>query len=235
MEVFLSPRQDPAYKKIAVSNAPKINTITQQDRFIHNNCSAKFFPNEISNMNIGQGFIGNCQSLSVIDSLSRNPKGAVLLRNMVKMNPNNKSVDVYFACKNGEAIKVDLKTIEDEKNFEDNADKNFKARLDYYIKYLKTKNIAYKHSNHKRPLGVHAIEHAYAKYQKETYPEHFADDTPQNVYNSELYHASSHIFMKDLTGLDLKTVIAEENMPKSKRPSLNQASEQIKKEVINIE
>lgn len=199
-----------------------------------------FFPEGISNIKIKQGRIGNCQMLSALDAFSKNPTGAEILKNMVKKNPDGKSIDVYFACMEGKPLNVKLDEIKESIKHENSAVHKFFSKLiaPFYKKYYNVEN------GHERPLGVYAIEHAYAKYMKMSKPNDFKDNKPKNIYDDDDYHSNSAQFMKDATGLDVHTFttcnekskkhdIALETIPKEKKAEMAQILEDAAKNPDN--
>lgn len=193
-----------------------------------------FFPDGISSMIINQGNIDNCQSLAAIDALSRNPEGAKILNGMLKRNSDGKSIDVFFACMNNKPINVTLDEIEANIKDENKLLRTiFNILLANPVDFLAT---GVSHLSSERPLGVRAIEAAYAKYMKMTEPDNFKDDKVKSVYNDKKYHSSASRFMKDITGLNVETIISYDYSRKDEKhhPALNMMPEEKRNEVLNV-
>lgn len=191
---MLSPRQHKAARQanaFPIKNALLADTVKFSGQYKN-----KPFPkNGVGSINIFQGGIPDCQTLSTLYALSRNAAGADLLQNSIIILPDG-TYQVVFPGHPTIKIPVSAEELQQ------------RPKTDGRKRSLVSGN-----------LGIRIIERAFAKLNKIIYPKRYADVSLQDIMQIFLhpkYHYNPAQSMKDLTGWKVKQLVAGKSFKTSR-------------------
>ncbi len=170
----------------------------------------KFFPNGVDNIHLAQGRLNDCQLLSSIYILSRNPVGKQIIKNMIDVQENG---DLVVTFKKYPDTPVTITRAESrQKRFIDYKGRTGPKRRPHVTSEDK---------------GVRVLELAYAKLMKARHPKRYKDvssDKPLDVFIHPKFHYDERIVMQDFTGWKTNDMLFKPNgeiTPKDKQAVLD--------------
>lgn len=157
----------------------------------------KLFPSGVGHFNLAQGRLNDCQVLSSLYVLSRNPISRDILKNMIAPQDNG---DLVVTFKKYPDTPITITPAESRQ----------KKRIDYEGR-TGPKRRPHVTSNDK---GVRILELAYAKLMKARHPKRYqdvAEDKPLDVFLHPKFHYDERIVMDDFTGWKTNDMLFKPN------------------------